>query len=476
MADFLLQNKRGGQFTVDTLGTLIKTENTREPIIITPLDGDVYIEPGKIPVADPAVTPILKQEESVPYGGETFSTPGVIGVRAVTGLVEVRVMSGPFASRGISKPGGTTGPAGPPGPGAEELITESATYYFSPTGSDVTGDGTVGLPWQSYRHGYEQVLEGRVILGADIIFQFADGDYSAFNPFTDIYSYLFPFGYTGPFGGPVWVNTVRAYSGGKFRIQAENPGQVTLGPTAVDNSENVEIDGVVGGGIAVSTSSKVSLTNCIFNTRVPGEGISGFWIVPSIYIQSSEMVGIDTCLISGSPFGVLAFACSVVTVSNSRIFGCRTAMRSTHCSGASARWVYDADPVNPLPDIAEITDTGGGTARVHLDPAGTQFTDLEKAYGLIIRLTGSSASSNNGSWVATAYGYDGGSGRYYVDIERSSGSFTTRPAGGGNISVGNLEYGVLADYNATAYYFPENSLVRCELGETGTNAGGQIET
>jgi hypothetical protein len=58
------------------------------------------------------------------------------------------------------------------------VISASATFYISTTGSDTTGDGTSGNPWATITKVISYLSTRRIVTDAVITIQFADGTYS----------------------------------------------------------------------------------------------------------------------------------------------------------------------------------------------------------------------------------------------------------------------------------------------------------
>lgn len=58
-------------------------------------------------------------------------------------------------------------------------LTGDTTYYVSTTGSNVTGDGSVGTPWQTLQFAYDYILRQVDTAGYTVTIDVADGTYTA---------------------------------------------------------------------------------------------------------------------------------------------------------------------------------------------------------------------------------------------------------------------------------------------------------
>ena len=43
-------------------------------------------------------------------------------------------------------------------------VSAASTYYVDPSGSDVTGDGSSGDPWQTIQHAIDNAVDGDTII------------------------------------------------------------------------------------------------------------------------------------------------------------------------------------------------------------------------------------------------------------------------------------------------------------------------
>jgi hypothetical protein len=68
------------------------------------------------------------------------------------------------------------------GGGRREILTGDTTYFVSTTGSDVTGDGSAGKPWQTLDNANSVLAETIDGGGHKVFIQVADGTYSSTYP------------------------------------------------------------------------------------------------------------------------------------------------------------------------------------------------------------------------------------------------------------------------------------------------------
>jgi hypothetical protein len=64
--------------------------------------------------------------------------------------------------------------------GVREVLTANRTYYVVTTGSDSTGDGSVGSPWATLQHAADFICTNLDFNGFNILVQLADGTYDGF--------------------------------------------------------------------------------------------------------------------------------------------------------------------------------------------------------------------------------------------------------------------------------------------------------
>ncbi len=59
-----------------------------------------------------------------------------------------------------------------------EVLTANTTYYVATTGSDITGDGSIGTPWATPQYAYDWIAGNIDVGNFNVVISIADGTYS----------------------------------------------------------------------------------------------------------------------------------------------------------------------------------------------------------------------------------------------------------------------------------------------------------
>jgi len=457
MADFILENKKGGHFSDDGSGTLIRTENARDPLVVTAIDGEIYITEGKVPDADPSVSPILSLGESLAFGGEGQGTPEVIGVRAVAGTVEVRVMSGPFASRGVSAigGGGVPGPPGPEGPAGPSpgFITESVDYYVHYSGDDVTGDGTIGNPWFSPNKAADQI-RGKTVTGPGVLVRIFIEPGPTEDAYNGVIKKLHP-----------WL---RRNTGNEVLF-----GNVSLSLTDTHaiNGANVFIGPHDGAGGFLSVDAYGSANGGTFGmTRCSGIYVSGHrsfyglidrcenchlaWMImgytyapsiprnwPKVWVRDSRGILFTNCWFFGGSEGILADAGSQVSTRYVNSYGNTLGVSAVHGSvielGSNTKSGYN----NPY-EILSIAKDGDNMVITLEGTLHRWDQEINQIYVY------DAASQNNGFFDVLATPQSLGEDNIIRAYNPTAANEATSP---GSVDISNIGPAVHSRYGGTVY-------------------------
>jgi len=428
-----LRDIQGGELELSAYGTdWVYVQDRETPLMVVAKVGSVYFGLGRMPGSDPLVNPYIITGETRVFGGER-QLPDKVGFRAVGSSATLRVMQGPFVS------GASAGSAGADASIPARVVTlESVTaaqqgeinalegrvavnegdiasqdsritvvenrfldtpttYYFSPAGSDSTGDGSSGNPWRSFRKGFDEVLVGSTIVGCDITFEFADGSYDV-NPMPAISAWIFPFGYLGvgttyvaPFG-------IKSQDGGKLKLVSENPQGASVGTLLAAACDYVVFDGWDANTVSVGSCDTIEIFDvCVCRNR--SEGWPGI-PTPRFWIQETGAVGIDGCYANGGSAGIAVGSNSVAMISGSVL---HSNTNGIYCVDGGIASVDTTDTLsgNQI-DIQSISHLGGGIHRVTLTGGTFSATEVNRTFYVKITDVTTPAEEYNGTWPVDA--------------------------------------------------------------------------
>jgi hypothetical protein len=164
----------------------------------------------------------------------TSGTSGISGTSGTSGISGTSGTSGATGSTGTSGTSGSSGVSGSSGL-TPYLLVADTTYYLSPTGSDSTGDGSVGNPWFSLNKAFEYLADRIIAADAQITIQLANGTYQ--------YS---------------TAQVCNHVNGKQIRIIGQNSYSLTMSAIVTGYSASINTSNVVTAVITVNDASNIT--------------------------------------------------------------------------------------------------------------------------------------------------------------------------------------------------------------------------
>lgn len=323
--------------------------------------------------------------------------------------------------------------------GQRIILLADTTYYVATTGSDTTGDGSVGNPWATPQFAYDYLCANLDFGGYTVTVQVADGTYSAgvylFQPWTGGGQVIFSGNTTTPSnvhinGEPFFTNFVTL------------PGIVTVKGFKTSNSYyGLYNDGpgvFYGGELEFGSTmfsqitADVSGANIVCYTDRTISGGSGAHILCQ---AGSNMIFSGSVTVTGTPNFSTAFVdCEnggVVAANDTGYFGAATGVRFRVVQNAVI-WT----PVPPLPldwypgDQPGLLKTGGVYDQISSNPP-TQPITASAASLTVDYLLGTYAIISLQANVTTfaVSNWQAGENRLTLEIDNTGAFGITFPTG-----------------------------------------------